>query len=65
MNLDKVAADQFYKNNGDKIKQNWFLYEYANILFSKIEDSPELAAYRKKPDGQQYDIKVAFLKFIS
>ena len=48
MGVDKVAADNFYKDNGDKIKQNWLLYEYSNILFSKIEESPELAAYRKK-----------------
>ena len=48
MNFDKVAADHFYKDNGDKIKQNWFLYEYSNILFSKIEGSPELTMYRKK-----------------
>ena len=48
MGADKVAADNFYKDNGDKIKENWFLYEYSNILFSKIEESHELAAYRKK-----------------
>ena len=48
MSIDKVAANFFYKDDGDKIKQNWFLYEYANILFSKIEKSPKLAIYRKK-----------------
>jgi hypothetical protein len=48
MNFDKVAADHFYKDDGDKVKQNWLLYEYANILFSKIEERPTLAAYRKK-----------------
>ena len=48
MNIDKVAANNFYKDDGDKIKQNWFLYEYANILFSKIEERNELTAYRKK-----------------
>ena len=35
MSFDKVAAEHFYKDNGDKIKQNWFLYEYSNILFEK------------------------------
>jgi len=45
---DKVAADNFYKDNGDKTLQNWFLYEYANMLFSKIMARPGLAAYRKK-----------------
>jgi hypothetical protein len=48
MSIDKVAADNFYKDKGDKIKQNWFLYEYSNILFSKIEESNKLAAFRKK-----------------
>ena len=48
MNFDKIAADNFYKDKGDKVKQNWFLYEYSNILFSKIWESPELAIYRKK-----------------
>ena len=48
MSIDKVAADNFYKDKGDQIKQNWFLYEYANILFSKIGENPALAGYRKK-----------------
>jgi len=48
MGIDKVSADNFYKDDGDKIKQNWFLYEYSNILFSKIRESSKLAAYRKK-----------------
>ena len=46
--IDKVAANNFYKDNGDKVKQNWFLYEYANILYSKIEEHNGLTAYRKK-----------------
>ena len=48
MGNDKVAADNFYKDNGDKTKQNWFLYEFSNILYSKIEQSTKLADYRKK-----------------
>ena len=48
MNIDKVYAENFYKDDGDKIKQNWFLYEYSNILFSKIAESPNLERYRKK-----------------
>jgi len=47
MNFDKVAADNFYKDDGDKVKQNWFLYEYSNVLFSKIMESPSLQTYRK------------------
>jgi len=48
MSRDKVTADNFYKDNGDKIKQNWFLYEFSNVLFSKIEKRENLTAYRKK-----------------
>jgi len=48
MKVDKIAADNFYKDKGDKIKENWFLYEYSNILFWKIWKSSELANYRKK-----------------
>ena len=62
MGNDKVAADNFYKDNGDKIKQNWFLYEFSNVLFSKIERRSNLAAYRKK--HSQEDIS-AFCVYFS
>ena len=45
MNLDKVSGANFYKDDGDKIKLNWFLYEYANLLYTKIAASPKLARY--------------------
>lgn len=47
MELDKVSASNFYQDNGDKIKLNWFLYEYANLLYMKISASLKLARYRK------------------
>lgn len=47
MNLDKVSAANFYKDKGDKIKLNWFLYEYANHLYMKIEKNLELTRYRE------------------
>jgi hypothetical protein len=62
MGVDKVTADNFYKDKGDKIKQNWLLYEYSNVLFSKIEESPELATYRKKYSN---DNIVAFCVYFS
>lgn len=36
MSLDKICAENFYKDDGDKIKLNRFLYEYANHLYTKI-----------------------------
>lgn len=47
MSFDKVSAENFYKDDGDKIKLNWFLYEYANLLYTKIVASQKLARYRK------------------
>jgi len=47
MELDKVSASNFYQDNGDKIKLNWLLYEYANLLYLKIATSPKLVRYRK------------------
>jgi len=44
---DKVSATNYYKDNGDKIKLNWFLYEYANLLYMGIIASPKLVRYRK------------------
>jgi len=47
MELDKVRAANFYQDNGDKIKLNWFLYEYANLLYMKISASSNLTRYKK------------------
>jgi len=60
--VDKVAASHFWSDKGDKIKQNWFLYEYANVLYAKISESPGLKAYRKKYDG---DNIVAFCVYFA
>src|SRR5665648_124047 len=46
MELDKVSAANFYQDNGDKVKLNWLLYEYANLLYLKIAASPKLVRYR-------------------
>ena len=47
MDLNKVKATNFYKDDGDKIKLNRFLYEYANALYMEIAKSPKLTRYRK------------------
>ena len=48
MSIDAVEAKHFYQDNGDKTMQNWFMYEYANILYAAIAAAPSLKAYRKK-----------------
>lgn len=47
MPVDNVKAKNFYKDNGDKIKLNWCLYEYSNVLYTKIAKSPQPVRYRK------------------
>jgi len=62
MTINKVAASHFYQDDGDKILLNWSLYEYANILYSKIEESSKLAAYRKSHSKENI---VAFCVYFS
>jgi hypothetical protein len=62
MGIDKVAASHFYKDGGDKVKQNWLLYEYANLMFAQIEEAPKLAPYRKR---HSKDDIVAFCVYFS
>jgi len=62
MTIDKVAANHFYKDDGDKILLNWSLYEYSNILHSKIEESSKLTAYRKRHSKENI---VAFCVYFS
>ena len=62
MELDKVRAANFYQDNGDKIKLNWFLYEYANLLYMKISASSKLARYKKLYSQDQI---TAFCVFFS
>ena len=42
---DSIKAESFYQDNGDKIKLNWFCYEYANNLYSAIKSSKKLDRY--------------------
>ena len=61
MNIDKVKAKNFYKDAGDKILLNWFLYEYSNILYSKIEESTTLKSYRKKHSAGEIEAFCVYL----
>jgi len=62
MDFDKVKAENFYKDDGDKIRLNWFLYEYANQLHMRIAASPKLARYRKSHSEEEI---VAFCVYFS
>jgi hypothetical protein len=44
--MDHVKAEQYYKDDGDKTKLNWFCYEYANNLYMEISASKKLTKYR-------------------
>jgi hypothetical protein len=51
--IDNVKAENFYQDNGDKIKINWFCYEYANNLCGFIKSSKNLARYRARYSSVQ------------
>jgi hypothetical protein len=46
--MDFVEATSFYQDAGDKIKLNWFCYEYANNIYLFIQRSKGLARYVKE-----------------
>jgi len=43
--LDYIKAGSFYQDDGDKIKLNWFCYEYANNIYDAIKKDAKLAQY--------------------
>jgi hypothetical protein len=45
--VDYINAESFYQDAGDKIKLNWFCYEYANNLYTAIKESSKLTQYRR------------------
>jgi len=45
--MDFVEATSFYQDAGDKIKLNWFCYEYANNIYLSIKKSKDLTRYVK------------------
>jgi len=53
---DPIKAVYFYTSEKDKIKLNWFCYEYAFALYSKIMESTTLNCYRSKY-GQEETVK--------
>jgi len=60
---DNVKAEKFYQDDGDKIKLNWFCYEYANNLYRFIKLSKKLAQYRTHHSPAQIaDFSLYFAK---
>ena len=53
MEIDPIKANYFYANNDEKIKLNWFCYEYAWQLYNEIRESVKLKKYRKQNDQEQ------------
>ena len=35
--MDEIEKKEFYDNESEKIKFNWFCYEYANNLYYDIK----------------------------
>jgi len=53
MEADPIKAEYFYSNEKEKIKLNWFCYEYAFSLYTKIRESATLAHYRSKHEQKE------------
>ena len=57
MEADPIKAEYFYTKEKEKIKLNWFCYEYAFGLYTKIRESTDLKQYRtnyKQEDIVEY-----------
>ena len=51
--VDYINAGSFYQDAGDKIKLNWFSYEYGNNLYTAIKKSGKLSQYRRRHTQEQ------------
>lgn len=50
---DPIKAKYFYDNDKEKIKLNWFCYEYAFGLYDKIRNEKTLERYRGRHTQEQ------------
>lgn len=50
--IDPIKAEYFYKSEAEKIKLNWFCYEFAFGIYDKIRKDSKLEKYRQEC-GQQ------------
>ncbi len=62
LKVDPIKAEYFYKSETEKIKLNWFCYEFAFGMYDKIRKNSELEKYRET--HSQQDI-VGFCVFFS
>jgi len=53
MNSSPIQMEWFYNLEGEKTKFNWFLLEIALEYYSRIMESSELKAYKKKYNNKQ------------
>ena len=53
MEADPIKAEYFYANENEKIKLNWFCYEYAFALYTKIRLNDGLYGYRAKSNQKE------------
>lgn len=63
LDVDPIKKRFFYRNKREKTKLNWFCYEYAWSLYSKIKDSTKLKNHRTNYNQDQLvDFCVYFSK---
>jgi hypothetical protein len=63
LDVDPIKAEYFYKNDDEKIKINWFCYEYSFNFYSKLRGDIKLKKYRKRNTQEQIvDFCVYFSK---
>jgi len=63
MEADPIKAEYFYENENEKVKLNWFCYEYAFALYTKIRLNDDLKSYRAKNNQEEIvDFCVYFSK---
>jgi effector-binding domain-containing protein len=53
LEADPIKAEYFYENDDEKIKLNWFCYEYAFFLYNEIRESIKLTKFKKQKNQEQ------------
>lgn len=53
LDIDPIKAKYFYNSDDEKIKLNWFCYEYSFVLYSKLRGDAKLRKYRGRNTQEQ------------